>query len=398
MFICTKCRKTDFKSDLGRKLHEKHCKNVKEICEQIRLLYAQGFSCSEIIKKGFLVSVVMFALKGKTRTTSEALKNFNKLHMRYKCSEATKKKISDSMKLSKNKGWKKFSYAEEFFNKFLINNDFKIYDDYFREFHISIYRIDFFFPKLRIAIEIDGQQHYKYKNRQISDKKKDALLTSLGYKVIRISFKFLFTNTKLILNDVLDILKNTKEQDLLIKNFSDSQLKCLRMFDEIKKRKQLKKIEKINKKQTQLQTQLQTYLKDAQQVLGMDDISPILSLKWNRTRQFVKRFFNKHFPDECITIKTCKCGKKIKTKSAFIVHKLFCEQVNNIELKNKVLYDYNVLYLSSDEISKKHNVVFGVVDEILKETKRKSGESQKLRHLFDKTHKPIAQLDNAQIS
>jgi very-short-patch-repair endonuclease len=279
------------------------------------------------------------------------------------------------MKISKNKGWKKYSYAEEFFDRFLKNNNFKIYDDYFREFHVSIYRIDFFFPKLRIAIEIDGQQHYKYKNRQISDKKKDALLTSLDYKVVRISFKVLYSNTKIVLSEILEILKNTEKQEVLLKDFSDSQLKCLKMFNEIEKRKVEKSKERSNKKQNILEN----YLKDAMQILGTDDISSILSLKWHKTKKFVKTIFNKHFPNECITTRTCKCGKKVKTESAFKVHKFVCEQVNNIELRNKVLFDYNELYLTFDEISQKHNIVFGVVKRIVK-NRRKSGESLSLRH------------------
>ena len=59
--------------------------------------------------------------------------------------------------------------------------------DYEREYPIQKYFIDFAIPRLRIAIEIDGQQH-KLKERKMVDDKKDLLLQSMGWKVYRISY------------------------------------------------------------------------------------------------------------------------------------------------------------------------------------------------------------------
>lgn len=225
--ICQRCSRS-----IPKQSYSKHVCITQGECEKILLFYNQGLCSREIIEKGFASNLVSYALKGKFRSLSEAIK------------------------LSKGKGWKNYSYAEDFFERFLENNKFKLGIDYVREFQVSRYRIDFFFPKLKLAIEIDGQQHYKYKNRQISDKSKDNLLKSLDYKVLRISFKALFNNTKQILEKVLNILKNTKEQEVEIKNLTKVQLKTLNLLDEINKRKELKKKQSEDKRKEEILNKL----------------------------------------------------------------------------------------------------------------------------------------------
>lgn len=48
------------------------------------------------------------------------------------------------------------------------------------------YKIDIANPSLMIAVEIDGSSHHSPKRRE-QDQKKDALLVSLGWKVLRLS-------------------------------------------------------------------------------------------------------------------------------------------------------------------------------------------------------------------
>lgn len=75
------------------------------------------------------------------------------------------------------------SYPERFFMKVLKNNGIK----YEYEFPVGRYSIDFALTDRKIALEIDGQQH-RFLDRQISDNKKDAMLTSMGWKVFRIKW------------------------------------------------------------------------------------------------------------------------------------------------------------------------------------------------------------------
>ncbi len=54
-----------------------------------------------------------------------------------------------------------------------------------RQYGIKNYIIDFYCPKLKLAIEIDGDVHY-FKNNRIRDQKKDEYLRTEGIKMIRL--------------------------------------------------------------------------------------------------------------------------------------------------------------------------------------------------------------------
>lgn len=124
-------------------------------------------------------------------------------------------KISDSMKVAHSEGrahnigecrWNNEpSYPERFFMG-VIENEF-LDKNYTREYSVSRYSIDFAWVDKKLAIEIDGQQHDRepYKTR---DARKDALLTSLGWKVLRIRW--------------VDMYHDTKHWIEIAKNFIDS--------------------------------------------------------------------------------------------------------------------------------------------------------------------------------
>jgi hypothetical protein len=114
------------------------------------------------------------------------------------------------------------------------------------------------------------------------------------------------------------------------------------------KKEQIKK-EKYEKRKQKHEFK-QHFFVDAKQVFGSDDISTILALKWKRTKHFVKRFFNKNFPNEWTTRATCKCGKSFKTKSGLNGHKSFCDLINDKEMKININKDYDQL-MSIKQIS-----------------------------------------------
>ena len=73
-----------------------------------------------------------------------------------------------------------------------------------RQYVVGCYIVDFFIPSVNIAIELDGSQHYEPDAKK-KDEKRDALLSSLGIKVIR------YTNDQINKNFdgvVFDIMKN----------------------------------------------------------------------------------------------------------------------------------------------------------------------------------------------
>lgn len=80
--------------------------------------------------------------------------------------------------------WSNFnnrSYAEEYFEE-AFKNAFEV------EYHISglTYTIDFADVENKVAIEIDGEQHYNTSGLREEDIKRDKILFDLGWKTIRI--------------------------------------------------------------------------------------------------------------------------------------------------------------------------------------------------------------------
>ena len=86
-------------------------------------------------------------------------------------------------------GWKvrtkEPSYAEKYFISLFENENIV---GYVRELNVGKWFIDFAFPDLKLAIEVDGKQH-EYEERKISDLEKDRHLNELGWIVFRIKWK-----------------------------------------------------------------------------------------------------------------------------------------------------------------------------------------------------------------
>ena len=77
----------------------------------------------------------------------------------------------------------------------------KLWFEFLRTYHPQWYRqkivgnfiLDFYCPKVKFAIEVDGGQHYE-ENIAEQDQQRSSILQSLGVKVIR------FTNSEVINN------------------------------------------------------------------------------------------------------------------------------------------------------------------------------------------------------
>lgn len=117
--------------------------------------------------------------------------------MRKKCSKNQLRLVKEG----KHQGWKKrnkTSFPEDFFIKVLENNNFEINRDFIVNYPVSQkslglnnkkhYFLDFYFPKFKLDLEIDGRQHNDL-DRKTSDKKRDELLKKNNYIVYRIKWK-----------------------------------------------------------------------------------------------------------------------------------------------------------------------------------------------------------------
>jgi very-short-patch-repair endonuclease len=65
--------------------------------------------------------------------------------------------------------------------------------------------VDFYCPKTKLVIELDGSQHYEDEGMK-RDKKRDAYLKNIGLKVLRFSDRDVFKNLNGVLERIFENL------------------------------------------------------------------------------------------------------------------------------------------------------------------------------------------------
>lgn len=191
-------------------IHEKKCINIQNIKNEVINLYVnKNYSHRELRQKFKIQSYdLKNILKDKTRTISEATKLEHNKNPRILSKEHKDKLRIARLKFMKEHpeqtAWRlsNLSYPEMLFLNKLIELDWINKYDIQREKSVFPYFIDFAFKKNKIAFEIDGSQHL-LPDRAASDKKKDKLLISLNWNVIRVSEK----DIKKDLNNVIKKLQ-----------------------------------------------------------------------------------------------------------------------------------------------------------------------------------------------
>ncbi|MFA5299167.1 MAG: DUF559 domain-containing protein [Lutibacter sp.] len=207
-FTCSKCNKSFNAGNFKRhKCNIYPEDKIKEVCE----LYFSGMPPRKIIEKGYRTSLVKFALHGKRRSKSEAMKVSHKYSPEcHKHSQETKDKISKSriefikehpekapykLNHSSRKSW-----PEEIFENALNRHNIK---GWIRNYQNSIYEYDFAFPLKKIDVEVDGKTHNLPKVQEI-DKRRDEWSKSQGWHIIR--FK-----TSAVLKDIEQCIEYLKK-------------------------------------------------------------------------------------------------------------------------------------------------------------------------------------------
>ena len=189
----------------------------KEEKEQIIKDYVENYlSLRELYKKYNIGSKLWLdkLLKDKTRSLSEANKIAHKKYPNsYKLSEETKDKIRKAhlrwmKEHPEQTAWrlKNMSYPEKCFQKILEDNGLDKKYLVYREYSVFPYFIDFAFINEKLAVEIDGSQHLE-DDRKRRDEKKDALLLSKGWQVLRIAATEVTYDGTKALKAVLDMLE-----------------------------------------------------------------------------------------------------------------------------------------------------------------------------------------------
>lgn len=109
-------------------------------------------------------------------------------------------KISKALKLAHEEGrankWSNWKIEESYPEKFFTEAIKKNFEDtmFTRELWFGRFRLDFAWEHKKKVIEIDGQQHERCEIQKSRDIKKDELLISNGWEILRIKWKDLFHN------------------------------------------------------------------------------------------------------------------------------------------------------------------------------------------------------------
>jgi very-short-patch-repair endonuclease len=177
----------------------------------------------------------------KTRSKSESFIISRKKTKRYH-SEEVKKKIS----ISRTKYLKEHpekvpyllnhyskgpSYPERYFDE-IFNGKFE-YEKYVQS---SLYHIDFSITNKKIAIEIDGDQHYLDKKIVESDIRKNKYLISDGWDIIRIKWsdyqKMTRTEKEKYITGLLEYINNLSNNKPIIE-YKDNYTYCINCGEKI---------------------------------------------------------------------------------------------------------------------------------------------------------------------
>ena len=70
-----------------------------------------------------------------------------------------------------------------------------------RQFSIGNYILDFYCPEIKLAVELDGNEHYTVIGK-FNDERREEYLNSLGIKIIRFENKDIWCSTDLILETI----------------------------------------------------------------------------------------------------------------------------------------------------------------------------------------------------
>jgi very-short-patch-repair endonuclease len=72
---------------------------------------------------------------------------------------------------------------------------------FYRQKTIGNYIVDFYCPKAKLVIELDGGQHYSFEGKA-KDRERDGYTKDIGLRVLRFSDKEVFENTQGILERI----------------------------------------------------------------------------------------------------------------------------------------------------------------------------------------------------
>jgi very-short-patch-repair endonuclease len=209
----------ELKSKSALIAHKKSCIFLYENKDNIKKSYLEyGYSITKLSKEyniskdTLLLNLEKWGIK---RNASDAAKLAHKLYPEsFKHTTESKQKMREKRlnfmkKNPEQTAWRKsnLSYPEKLFKDEIEKRGLdKIYLIQ-RELPVHPFFIDFAFVTKKVAVEIDGSQHLE-EDRKERDKRKEELLISNGWKVLR----FTENEVKKNIYNCLDIVENICEE------------------------------------------------------------------------------------------------------------------------------------------------------------------------------------------
>lgn len=202
--------------------HEPLCMYLYEHIDLLKHQYLMGISIRELsrIHKTnknnirHVLSINGIPIRDKSDANKCAHTRFPNS---YKHSDATKKIIREKrltwMKANPEQtAWRVRnlpSYPEKLFIQLCNDNSLASIYDIVREYPVFPHYIDFAFVNAKVAIEIDGSQHWLDQDRILRDNIKDTNLKRHGWRIMRIPEFKLKNSYMQIASDVLNFLSDT---------------------------------------------------------------------------------------------------------------------------------------------------------------------------------------------
>jgi len=303
-YICPKCgRELKYKKTLKRHLNGTvKCCQAKWPCPKCGRVFETSFqlrghlsACGVKRKKRGSVNVVKCVHKKNDLTCPYCLKKFEtgakkgghmsgcKLNPKYEQNLATRR--ASQLKANKSKhgkhlteatkekmrkarfeyikalngkatgGWKrrqqgKMSYLEaRFYDNVIVKHNLLEKYDIVNEYPEYPYFIDFAFLNVKLAVELDGKQHFAKQEQIKHDKKREAILINKGWKIFRIAY---YELTKEKVQTVLATLSNV--EDYKPKQLAERLLKFSEHKPKLPRRTQEECWQQLREKHLLLQT------------------------------------------------------------------------------------------------------------------------------------------------
>ena len=84
---------------------------------------------------------------------------------------------------------------------------------YLRQFSVEYYVLDFYCPRLKLAIEIDGDSHFINQDAIDYDKERQAYIENLGIEFLRFRNEEVFADNDAVINIITQKVKELQKQN-----------------------------------------------------------------------------------------------------------------------------------------------------------------------------------------